>query len=122
MSREIKFRAWDKDHKKMFYDVSVDDNKFCVRRDADGLLSISGKIAGDSCIIIEQFTGLKDKNGKEIYEGDEVKGHGLWGSTTDSDVVISHNGAEVEIGDSWINLARFIEIEIIGNIHETRNS
>jgi len=52
--REIKFRAWDKDLHKMY-------NKWTVIPD------------DDRSHILMQYTGLKDKNGKEIYEGDIVK-------------------------------------------------
>ena len=62
--------------------------------------------------------GLLDKSGKEIYGGDKIQGHGEWGSTSGSEVVFSFKGAEVEIGDHWINLSRFTDIEIIGNIYE----
>jgi len=52
MEREIKFRAWDKKSKIMKYDINIISNSF-------------GELL--------QFTGLKDKNGKEIYEGDIIE-------------------------------------------------
>jgi len=56
MTREIKFRAWDKRKKEMF----------------DLELGMVLPVDFKKDFKILQFTGLKDKNGKEIYEGDII--------------------------------------------------
>lgn len=67
--REIKFRAWD--GKRMYYDP----NDFYLRMDGSCFDVFEGEMDEPICgqPILMQYTGLKDKNGKEIYEGDIVK-------------------------------------------------
>jgi len=57
-NREIKFRFWDLLDEKMLQDIDIEEYTLHSLRDFEGHLM--------------QYTGLKDKNGKEIYEGDIV--------------------------------------------------
>ena len=114
MSKEVKFRAWDKDKKKMHYGVETWDELPLI-------INLQGKYAD---WILMQYTGLKDKNGKEIYEGDIMKV--LIGGYEEIGIVVFD---EEKLIFAWRHpkdniiyelylLKHFEPFEVIGNIYE----
>lgn len=108
--RIYKFRAWDKKIKKMHL---WDD-------DAESICwYISGETSNGWDAEIMQYTGLKDKNGKEIYEGDVVKYDFKWHKKDDE---IGRLGEIFMEEYMWCvdehSINRISNVEIIGNIYE----
>lgn len=129
--REIKFRTWDKVNKKIFqveriiFDV---DNNICIisvfLNDNDSPTIMFDQEMRVTDFILMQYTGLKDKNGKEIYEGDIVINKNseslAYENTSTVDWHNNISGFTVifeEIGEDKI-LGLYEHLEIIGNIYE----
>ena len=123
MKRELKFRCWDRIGKEFR------KNGLLIRIDGKGVAS-----SNSEHYIIQQFTGLKDKNGKKIYEGDIVE--------TDKGLIgfINWYGSLAKFGIHQEGTTSFEEseeaenafasfnqhdeltkVKVIGNIYENKN-
>ena len=118
--REIKFRAWVKDRKAIFEVVLINyvTKKVTYLLERVGhLLSIRDAKFND--VELMQYTGLKDKNGKEIYEGDIIFLHGskykVIFKTEGARFVLRNNEFELEITFINNNNKR---MEVLGNVYE----
>lgn len=74
MNREIKFRVYDKDLKKMRY-LNNSHDFICFDEKGNGYYHNMQTGLGEWFSDLMQYTGLKDKNGIEIYEGDILYTH-----------------------------------------------
>ena len=120
--REIKFRAWDKENEYMYYDVGLHplNCKSCMTISSEGLYYNNSKPEHNHELM--QYTGLKDKNGKEIYENDIIKRNN--GNKYIVEWNKEHSKFELfRIKDRYpvdfMELSAWKEqVEIIGNIYE----
>lgn len=103
--REIKFRMWDSYHKVMDYDPGYDADWERV--------GLNSTLKNSAATTYMQYTGLKDKNGVDIYEGDIVS-YVPWGSVAPVKDIVKWD--EEYLGyrlDPPVS-----GYEIIGNIHQ----
>lgn len=118
-----KFRAWDKKTKKYFHVSELwnsGTNPECFN--FDGWTDNYGNKGRLKDIVIEQFTGMKDANGKKIYEGDIVKSSYKYAQPEISQVIMEYGnsyilGEDLATGNEMLVSDHINEIEVIGNVH-----
>lgn len=102
MNDRFKFRVWDKESQKYHNGMEVFDY-------------MRGVLSPDK-YVMEQCTGLKDRNGKLIYEGDVVCVEGY-----NHPVRWNVDSAYFEVDDyGQIAYLNYNDLEVIGNIHENK--
>ena len=119
--REIKFKAWDKNLKRWTnYSIADDLPRFydkhtgCWKTDKEG-----------ERFVLSQYTGLKDKNNREIYEGDVIKAIsfarwvGVAKYSDENQAFIFDDLDKKYRGKSTVFMNQFDDgFEILGNIYE----
>lgn len=121
MNRKIKFRVYDKDLKKMRY-LNNSHDFICFDENGNGHYHNMQTGLGEWFSDLMQYTGLKDKNGVEIYEGDLIEykdstGKNIEEVKFDKGCFYAglHGGSSTRVSPKLINVR---VSKVIGNIYE----
>ncbi len=106
MNNRFNFRMWDINTKRFYYMY------------LDELIGLTRTISIPKESTIQQYTGLTDKNGKEIYEGDLIRGMFDFGPAGFSELMLPVCWHNLQ-GYQW-NYWNLSTIEVVGNAYEQK--
>jgi uncharacterized phage protein (TIGR01671 family) len=113
----LKFRAWDKWHKEMFNPLM---NGWSLKQLVEG--KVENASGSFNQYPVMQFTGLHDRNGREIYESDVVKcANGSEGVFVWSNKLAMYRLDTNQTKGGWSHPVEGFDpdtLEVIGNVHE----
>lgn len=124
MRDRFKFRAWNKKEKKMYYQA---EHTYDYMYGKPTIMhSCFGDVISDDDYVVEQCTGLKDKNGRLIYENDVVK---ITGDVMTIDPIYDNklyvvNYSDLSFGFDMVGEEKGTlycecwDYEVVGNIHQ----
>ncbi len=121
--REIKFRIWDKKDKKFLCDDFANDKLGYTLESLRFFYKIEDEsVKIDDRYVFQQFTGLKDQNGREIYEGDILKDENallyevFWLDTTASFELAEKQEPPDDYNSPTFHFRSMARLEVVGNI------
>lgn len=124
MNRELEFRAWSEQDKKMYKVGRIDLTKSGVIVYRENYQGYSRSTIEEA--ELEQYAELKDKNGTKIFEGDVVTSDNFWDMKKTNNVnyiiIFSQYGFKMQDKTGMeFNLPLSIGLDVIGNIHENKD-